>query len=134
MALSSLVAAELPRRAALERRGFTPAGRPFGLYHGPVNHEDDGPVEACVPVAQQLELGTEIQSRELPGGRLASVTLRGPECHFPKVLEGYDAVYDWVQRNGYRTEGPPRETWISAPGVEHVPDEAMEVAWIFVEK
>jgi DNA-binding transcriptional MerR regulator len=120
--------------AALERRGLTPVGRPFGLYHGPVNQEDDGPVEVCVPVAQQVALGGEIQSRELPGGRVASVTLRGPECHFPKVLEGYDAVYEWVQRNGYRTEGPPREVWISAPGVENVPDEEMEVAWLFVEK
>ncbi len=119
---------------ALERRGFTPAGPPFGLYHGPVNQDDDGPVEVCVPVAQRVELGGEMQARELPAGRLACVTLRGPECHFPKVLEGYDAVYEWVERNGYRTDGPPREVWVSAPGVEGVPDEEMEIAWAFVEK
>lgn len=119
---------------ALERRGVAPVGPPFGLYHGPVNQEDDGPVEVCVPVTQPVELGGEMQARELPGGRLASVTLRGPECHFPKVLEGYDAVYEWAERNGYRTDGPPREVWISAPGVEGVPDEEMEIAWVFVEK
>lgn len=120
--------------AALERHGVTPAGPPFGLYHGPVNQEDDGPVEVCVPVAQRVELGGEMQARELPASRLACVTLRGPECHFPKVLEGYDAVYEWVERNGYRTDGPPREVWVSAPGVEGVPDEEMEIAWAFVEK
>ncbi|HMQ29685.1 MAG TPA: MerR family transcriptional regulator [Chloroflexaceae bacterium] len=119
---------------ALERRGVAPAGPPFGLYHGPVNQEDDGPVEVCVPVAQRVELGGETQARELPAGRLACVTLRGPECEFPRVLEGYDAVYEWVERNGYRTEGPPREVWISAPGVEGGPDEELEIAWAFVEK
>lgn len=119
---------------AIERRGVAPAGPPFGLYHGPVNQEDDGPVEVCVPVTQRVELSGEMQARELPGGRLACATLRGPECHFPKVLEGYDAVYEWVERNGYRTDGPPREIWISAPGVEGVPDEEMEIAWAFVEK
>lgn len=119
---------------ALERRGVAPAGPPFGLYHGPVNQEDDGPVEVCVPVARPVELGGEMRARELPAGRLASVTLRGAECHFPKVLEGYDAVYEWVERNGYRTEGPPREVWVSAPGVEGPPDEEMEIAWAFVER
>lgn len=111
---------------ALARRGVAPAGPPFGLYHGPV--------EVCVPVTQRVELGGEIQARELPAGRLVCVTLRGPECHFPKVLEGYDAVYEWVERNGYRTDGPPREVWVSAPGVEGVPDEEMEIAWAFVEQ
>lgn len=118
----------------LERHNVAPVGSPFGIYHGPVNQEDDGPVEVCVPVTQAVELGGEMQSRELPAGRLACVTLRGSECHFPKVLEGYDAVYEWVERNGYRIDGPPREVWVSAPGVEGVPDEALEIAWAFVEK
>lgn len=86
---------------------------PFGLYHSPV--------EVCVPVAQRVELGSEMQARELSADRLACVTLRGSECHFPKVLEGYDAVYEWVKRNGYRTDGPLLEVWISASGVEGLP-------------
>lgn len=119
--------------SALAGHGVAPAGKPFGLYHGPVNQEDDGPIEVCVPVAQRLELGGETASRELPASRLACVTLLGHECDFPKVLEGYDAVHAWVERNGYRTEGPPREIWVSAPGVEGIPDEEMEIAWAFVE-
>lgn len=118
----------------LERSGAAPVGPPFGLYHGPVNQEDDGPVEVCVPVAERLEPGGEARAGELPAARLACVTLRGPECHFPKVLEGYDAVHEWIERNGYRAEGSPREIWISAPGVEGEPDEEMEIAWAFVEK
>lgn len=117
--------------AALGSRGAAPAGPPFGIYHGPVNQEDDGPIEVCVPVAQPVELGGEVQARALPAGRLACVTLRGPECQFPKVLEGYDALYEWVERNGYRTDGPPREVWVSAPGVA---GEELEIAWAFVEK
>lgn len=121
-------------QAAIERRGIAPAGRPFGLYHGPVNQEDDGPIEVCVPVAHPVELGGDMQSRQLPAGRLASVRLRGAACSFPKVLEGYDAVYEWIERNGYRTEGPPREIWIGAPGVTGLPDEELEIAWAFVAK
>jgi len=111
-------------------QGGTVAGAPFGLYHGPINEEEDGPIEVCVPVERGLPPAGEIAARTLPGGRLAYVVLHGEECAFPAVLAGYDAVYDWIARNGYATEDPPREVWRT--GSEDRQAE-MEVAWRFRE-
>ena len=74
--------------AALERQRVSPAGPSFGIYTGPVNHEDDGPISVCVPVPQLLGAEGEIEAHALPAARLACVTLRGSQCDFPAILEG----------------------------------------------
>ncbi len=33
-----------------EQSGVEEAGQPFAVYYGPVNHDDDGPMEVCLPV------------------------------------------------------------------------------------
>ncbi len=120
--------------AHLEAAGETPAGAPFGIYHGPVNAEDDGPMEVCIPVRRMLAASGAITARELAGGRVASVTLRGEQCEFPAVLEGYDAGHDWITQNGYEPAEAPREIWYSAPGEDSHRDNHMEVAWLFRER
>ena len=51
--------------AHLEAAGETAAGAPFGIYHGPVNAEDDGPMEVCIPVRCMLADSGEIRARNL---------------------------------------------------------------------
>lgn len=114
----------------LKQRGVEATGAPFGIYHGAINNEDDGPIEVCVPVARMLEGTGDIQARELPGGNLASVMLTGAQCDFPAILQGYDETADWIRSNGYEMTGPPLEIWHSAPGE----DARMEVAWPFKER
>ena len=116
--------------AGLEAQGEKPVGAPFGLYHGPINGEDDGPIEVCVPVRRRPATQGEVTARELPGGRVASVLLRGDQCEFPAVLEGYDVTHDWIQQNGYEPADSPREIWHSEPGE----DGRMEIAWPFHER
>ncbi len=111
--------------ALVERQGSKPTGAPFGIYHGPVNNEDDGPMEVCVPVSQTLPADGDARASELPGGKVAYVLLEGEQCNFPAILQGYDAVYDWIRANGYEPDGPPREIWLMRPGEP----ERMEVAW-----
>ena len=120
--------------ARVEAEGETAAGAPFGIYHGGVNTEDDGPMEVCVPVRRMLATGGEIAARELDGGRVAYVTMRGEQCEFPAVLEAYDAAHDWITQNGYEPAEPPREIWYSAPGEDSHGDNHMEVAWLFRER
>jgi effector-binding domain-containing protein len=115
--------------ALLEEQGGTMAGAPLGIYHGPVNHDADGPMEVCLPVQGQIAATGDIATRELAGGKLASVMLRGDQCEFPEILKGYDAVYDWIRQNGYEPAEAPREIWHSEPGT----DAKMEVAWPFKE-
>lgn len=102
-------------------------GPPFGIYHGPVNAQDDGPVEVCCPVEGQFTPTGAIVMRELAAERMASVTVNGPQCDFPDILEAYNAACDWVVQQGYETAGPPREVWHTVPG----PEARMEIQWPF---
>jgi effector-binding domain-containing protein len=78
------------------------------LYHGPVNDEEDGPVEVCVPATGG--------DKQLPAGEVAFTEIRGEQCRFPEILGAYDAVYRWVKDNGREPSGPAREIYLSGPG------------------
>jgi DNA-binding transcriptional MerR regulator len=106
------------------------AGVPFGIYHGAIDHESDGPIEICLPIEKALtDAGAGIQLRELDGAKVAYVELRGDECIFPEILKGYDAIYDWMRQNGYEQSESPREIWFGQNVPEHI-----EVQWAFQEK
>jgi len=104
-----------------------PAGDPFGIYHGTVNEQDDGPVEVCLPVSATVKPKGEVQVKQLQGGDAACAMMLGPQCDFPAILGGYDATVDWIQKNGYQTAEPPREVWYNEQGS----DAKMEVVWLF---
>jgi DNA-binding transcriptional MerR regulator len=110
-----------------EEAGATPSGPPFGIYHGAVSETEDGPVETCVAVVGKIEGRDEIQTKQLEGGKAASVVITGEMCHYPELLAGYDAASDWIQKNGYKMVGSPREIWYTGPG----PDAKWEIVWLF---
>lgn len=106
-------------------------GQPFGIYHGPINHEDNGPIEICLPVqAMSPPTAAGVTLRQLPGGTAATVTLRGKQCDFPGLLAGYDTAQDWIRQNGYEAIEPPREIWYGPLGND---DARMDVVWLFQE-
>ena len=88
---------------------------PFVLYHGPVNEEDDGPVEVCMPSADG--------KGRLPAGEIAFTAIRGEQCYFPQILGAYEAVYRWVKEQAREPDGPAREIYVGWPG-----EVAMEIA------
>lgn len=118
-----------------EAQSIPVTGAPFGIYHGPINHDDDGPIEVCLPV-QYLPDSTatpttpttsttaDATSRELPGGKGATVMLKDDQCQFPALLAGYDALIDWIRQNHYEPTQPPREIW-------HSQKTDWEVIWLF---
>lgn len=83
---------------------------PFVLYHGPVNDQDDGPVEVCVP----KESGEKV----LPGGEVAFTAIRGEQCVFPQILGAYEAVYRWANDHDREPAGPAREIYVSSEAEE----------------
>jgi DNA-binding transcriptional MerR regulator len=99
----------------------------FGIYHGPINHEDDGPIEVCVPAEGAFQATGDVRIREIPGGPAAVVTVRGEYCSFPKIIEAYDAAYDWIAGSGHKHVGPPREVWYG----EADGDGPFEIVWRF---
>ena len=88
----------------------------FVLYHGPVNHEEDGPVEVCVP--------SDDGDKRLPAGEIAFTEISGEQCRFPEILGAYDAVYRWVKEQGREAAGPAREIYLRGPGA----DEQLRIA------
>jgi DNA-binding transcriptional MerR regulator len=116
--------------AVVAAQGGMVAGFPFGIFHGAVNEEEDGPYELCLPVQHILTTEGEISSRELPSGRIASVVLDGEEARYPASLAGYDAVYDWIQQHGYEVADAPRVIYHRLASDD---DQRMEIAWPFRE-
>jgi DNA-binding transcriptional MerR regulator/effector-binding domain-containing protein len=94
-----------------EELGATKApAPPFVVYHGPVNDEDDGPVEVCIP--------KDDGERVLESGDVAFTAIRGEQCVFPEILGAYEAVYRWAKEQGRDVTGPPREVYLNDPGEE----------------
>jgi DNA-binding transcriptional MerR regulator len=81
---------------------------PFVLYHGTVNHEEDGPVEVCVPRGEGGD--------HLPAGEVAHTQISGAQCEFPEILGAYEAVYRWAKEHGREPNGPPREIYFNRIG------------------
>lgn len=97
--------------------GRDAAGAPgFVLYHGPVNAEEDGPVEVCVPALEG--------DKRLPAGEIAFTEISGEQCQFPQILGAYEAVYRWAKENGREASGPAREIYLRGPGG----DEQLQIA------
>lgn len=95
------------------------AGSPepaFVLYHGPVNNEENGPVEACVPAPDG--------DKCLPAGEVAYTEIKGEQCKFPQILGAYEAVYRWAREHGREASGPAREIYLLGPGE----DEQLHIA------
>ncbi len=118
--------------AYIAAQDVSPAGPPFGLFHGSISQEEDGPLEVCVPVGRILSGDDKIAARELPAAQLACVVLQGDQCAFPAVLKGYDAAIDWIKRNGYEMADSPREIWHSELWNSTNPSgDRLEIAWPF---
>jgi DNA-binding transcriptional MerR regulator len=107
--------------------GARTLGAPFGIYHGPVSEQEDGPVETCLAVDGKVEERGDIEAKQLEGGKAACVVITGEQCHYPELLGAYDAAADWIQKNGYETTQPPREVWYTGPG----PNAKWEIVWLF---
>jgi DNA-binding transcriptional MerR regulator len=85
----------------------------FVLYHGPVNNDEDGPVEVCVPQPDG--------DKRLPAAEIAFTEITGEQCRFPEILGAYDAVYRWIKENDRQASGPSREIYFAGPrGLEQV--------------
>jgi DNA-binding transcriptional MerR regulator len=93
-----------------EELGEADDARPFVLYHGAVNTEEDGPVEVCVPKATG--------DKHLPAGEVAFTEISGSQCDFPEILGAYEAVYRWAKEHDREADGPAREIYLNGTGEE----------------
>lgn len=120
------------RQFVAEQPGVEAAGDAFGIYHGPVNRDDDGPMEVCLPVRGAVTPVGDIVAREIPAMRRAVATGGEAEgwTEFPKVLRIYDQVYEWIEANGFQPEGAP---WEFSPALG-LSESAIRVEWPYKAK
>lgn len=111
----------------LKEQNLEATDAPFGIYHGAINEEEDGPIEICLPVTGTIKGSDRVQVKQLLGGDAACVTMLGAQTDFPAILGAYDAAADWINKNGYVMAEPPREIWHTAPGE----NSKMEIVWLF---
>ncbi|WP_433797676.1 MerR family transcriptional regulator [Actinoplanes sp. CA-252034] len=100
---------------AIGTAGASPSGAPFVVYHDVIDETTEGDVEICVPAAG---------FREMSGCTVASTIHRGP---YAEIAPAYHAVSGWIEENGRRPAGPPREIYLNDPQTVQPEDLLTEV-------
>lgn len=75
------------------------SGDPKCFYYGPVNESDDGPVEICFPVEGSIAPDGDFLVREIQTHHGAVGKAAPEQSKFPDILEVWDAVVSWVNKN-----------------------------------
>ncbi len=94
----------------MTRAGITPAGPYFSIYHATGPQID---TEACVPVLPAAREQSILTVYELPAvEQMACTVHHGP---FTGLINGFTALFKWVDANGYQIAGPDREIYLRHP-------------------
>lgn len=109
----------------IQASGATVAGDPVALYYGPVNEEDDGPVEIGVPFTGTVPPQGEMKIREWPAHRAVCVKTYGEYNEYPKLLEMWNALAKHVQEQELESNW---EQDITTYEVWHA-DRTMTISW-----
>ncbi|MBN2168295.1 MAG: GyrI-like domain-containing protein [Actinobacteria bacterium] len=108
-------------------QGAQPMGPPIYVGHEEseeaakaANEAGNADLEVAAPVAGEIAETGEIKSYELPGGKMAKITHKGP---YQECTNAYQKLFAWIGGNNARINGPIREVYISDPKV--VPEEEL---------
>ncbi len=94
--------------AYLSQEHIPYAQPPLLLLHSRSEQRDDGlsiDAEAAIPLPIELPANTQINSRTLPGGLMASTVHTGNDL---SVGQAYATLHRWMRENKYQLVGPPR--------------------------
>jgi DNA-binding transcriptional MerR regulator len=119
----------LVQAAEEEAAGVT--GPAFVIYHGEVNEESDGPVEACLPIAAGA--ATSAASRVEPAHREVFTRLTKQQVRFPEILGAFDATAQWIEGRGLTASASPREVYFGDWSAAADGDPVCDVAYPVVD-
>lgn len=106
-------------------------GAPFVVYHGEVTEDSDGPVEVCIPIDPARTTHDAAIRRE-PAHREAYTTIEKAQVEYPQILSAYDAVAHWIDAQGRRGTGSPREVYFADFDAADPNDKACDIAFPIV--
>ncbi|MGW4888798.1 MerR family transcriptional regulator [Streptomyces murinus] len=136
--LPAWIGAALGRLEAAAQECGGVAAAPFVVYHAEVSMESDGPAQACVPVADEAAArawagrqgrGRETGVRVEPAARLAYVRITKAQVAHPQILAAFEAVEEWLGREGLEPAGPCREIYFADWAAAGPEDPACDVAF-----
>jgi DNA-binding transcriptional MerR regulator len=119
----------MPRMHSLAGRAGGIIGPAFIIYHGEVNEESDGPVEACVPIASGHRSAADAPTRVEPAHREAYTRIRKAQVAFPQILDAYEAVEQWTADNNRQVTAAPREVYFADFMSAGPDDEVVDIAF-----
>ena len=99
--------------------GEQPAGAPYAAYFTFSMESMD--IEIGFPVGGSLPGKSEIQSGEIPAGKIAQTMYTGP---YNKIEPAYNALTAFVEQQGYEATGVAYEFYLNDPG-EVAPEELL---------
>jgi len=99
--------------AYLGQHRINPAGPPMGIYHDEEFREQDADVEVAIPVSGAVPEGERVKPRQLPAvDEMACLIHQGG---YDTIGGSYGQLMGWIEANGYRIIGPPREVYLRGP-------------------
>ncbi|MFF4502780.1 MerR family transcriptional regulator [Streptomyces sp. NPDC001401] len=120
--LPAWIGASLGRLEAAARECGGVTAAPYVVYHAEVSMESDGPAQACVPVADEAAAqkwaeakgrAWETKVRVEPAQRLAYTRITKAQVAHPQILAAFEAVEEWMAREGLEMAGPCREIYFA---------------------
>ena len=95
----------------LNELGEQPADAPYTAYYNLDMENLD--VEMGFPVSKKLAERDEIKANEIPAGKYAECTYKGPYAEMAPV---YDAMNQWMAEKGLEATGIAYEVYYNSPG------------------
>lgn len=108
------------------------AGAPFVLYHEPVNEQDSGAVEICLPVEQAVPETEGIRLKLDRAHREMFVTLNYSQVQEGNLMGAYDKLRLVMPARSLRPEGSPREVYFNFNPQPEQQEEFVDVAFTVV--
>lgn len=89
------------------------AGPCLTLYYDEGYTDRDVDTEVAQPISGALPADERVKVYDLPAALVASAVHHGPYTTLSQV---YDALIPWIEANGYRSAGAPREIYLQSKG------------------
>jgi len=100
-------------QAYLAQLGMSQVGPPMSLWHSaPGQIPNSSDLETCLPIPHLIPASGRMSSRELPAGLEVFTVHAGA---YDDMVQAFDALWHWVQAEGYEMAGPPRDVVLVGP-------------------